>query len=170
MAMSSLPIASVMALITAAGAAIAPASPQPLMPSGLPGHGVVVVSTPQEISLIDVDRAIQMFETTKVPVLGVCETMSYFVCDGCGKKHSIFRSGGGRRVAGRAGVPFLGGVPIDPRVADSGDDGRPIVLSHPDSPAAIAYREIAGAVAAELSILSVERGSYLETFSLEWKP
>jgi ATP-binding protein involved in chromosome partitioning len=134
-----------------------------------PISGAIITTTPQEISLIDVDRAIQMFETTKVPVLGVCETMSYFVCDGCGKKHSIFRSGGGRRVAGRAGVPFLGGVPIDPLVADSGDGGVPILLSHPDSPAALAYREIAGAVAAELSILSVERGSYLETFSLEWK-
>jgi ATP-binding protein involved in chromosome partitioning len=95
--------------------------------------------------------------------------MSSFVCDGCGKEHFIFRRGGGEKIASATGVPFLGGVPIDPRVTEGGDTGKPIVLSHPDSPAAEAYRKIAGAVAAQLSILNVERGQYLESFELEWR-
>ncbi len=134
-----------------------------------PITGAVVCTTPQEISLVDVRRAVAMFETTRVPVLGVCETMSYFVCDQCGKKHFIFRSGGGRRMAERLGVPFLGEVPLDPLVTEGGDQGRPIVIEAPESPAGRAYREIAGAVAAQLSILNVERGHYLESFSLQWK-
>ncbi|MCC6750953.1 MAG: Mrp/NBP35 family ATP-binding protein [Deltaproteobacteria bacterium] len=134
-----------------------------------PITGAVVCTTPQEISLIDVRRGIAMFETTKVPVLGVIETMSYFICDGCNKRHDIFRSGGGERIARRIGVPFLGAVPIDPLVAEDSDTGVPVIVGHPDSPAAKAYRELAGAVAAQLSILNVERGSYLETFSLTWK-
>ena len=104
----------------------------------------------------------------KVPVLGVCESMSYFICDQCEKKHYIFRSGGGERIARSNGVPFLGAIPIDPRVAEGGDTGVPIVVSHPDSPAAIAYKEIAGSVAAQLAVLSIERGSYRESFSLQW--
>jgi ATP-binding protein involved in chromosome partitioning len=134
-----------------------------------PITGAAIVTTPQDISLVDVRRAIAMFETTRVPVLGVCETMSSFVCDGCGKEHFIFRRGGGEKIASATGVPFLGGVPIDPRVTEGGDTGKPIVLSHPDSPAAEAYRKIAGAVAAQLSILNVERGQYLESFELEWR-
>ena len=134
-----------------------------------PISGAVIVTTPQDISLADVRKAISMFETTKVPVLGVVETMSGFVCDGCGKRHDIFSNGGGERIASHVGVPFLGGVPIDPRVVKSGDEGVPIVKSFPDSPAAAAYRDIAGKVAAQLSVLNMERGSYLETFSLKWK-
>jgi ATP-binding protein involved in chromosome partitioning len=134
-----------------------------------PITGAVITTTPQDISLVDVRKAISMFETTKVPVLGVIETMSWFVCDGCGKRHDIFRSGGGQRIADATGVPFLGGVPIDPRVAESGDSGLPVLKSYPDSPAAEAYRDLAGKVAAQLSILNIERGNYLETFSLTWK-
>ncbi len=133
-----------------------------------PLTGALVTTTPQEISLVDVRRAIAMFETTRVPVLGVSETMSFFVCDQCGKRHDIFRSGGGERIAKQTGVPFLGGIPIDPRVTEGGDTGLPIVKGYPDSPAAQAYRELAGSVAAQLSILNVERGNYLETFSLQW--
>lgn len=133
-----------------------------------PISGAVIVTTPQEISVIDVTRAVQMFEATRVPVLGVVETMSYFVCDQCKKRHHIFRSGGGERIAHHAGIPFLGAVPIDPQVAEGGDRGMPIVLDKPESAVARAYTTISGAVAAELSILNMERGSYLESFSLEW--
>jgi ATP-binding protein involved in chromosome partitioning len=134
-----------------------------------PISGAVICTTPQGISLIDVSKALSMFETTKVPVLGVVETMSYFVCDGCDKRHNIFRAGGGEKIANKIGVPFLGAIPIDPRVAECGDDGRPIVAAYADSPAAQAYRELSGAVASQLSILNLERGNYLEQFSVEWK-
>lgn len=83
-----------------------------------PLTGAVITTTPQEISLVDVRRAVAMFETTEVPVLGVCETMSYFVCDGCGKRHDIFRSGGGEKIARIAGISMLATVPIDPTVAE----------------------------------------------------
>jgi ATP-binding protein involved in chromosome partitioning len=133
-----------------------------------PLTGAVIATTPQEISLVDVRRAVAMFETTEVPILGVCETMSYFVCDGCGKRHDIFRSGGGEKIARMAGVPLLAAVPIDPSVAEGGDQGKPIVETHPDSPAGMAYRELADAVEAQLTVLGAERGKYLESFSLDW--
>lgn len=133
-----------------------------------PLSGAVITTTPQEISLVDVRRAIAMFETTEVPILGVCETMSFFVCDGCGKRHDIFRSGGGEKIARMAGVPLLAAVPIDPSVAQGGDLGRPIVETHPDSAAGRAYIELADAVEAQLKSMEADRGKYLESFSLEW--
>lgn len=129
----------------------------------------VLCTTPQDIALVDVAKAVAMFDTTKVPVLGVVETMSYFVCDQCDKRHEIFGSGGGERIAKEAGVPLLGRIPIDPRVVASGDSGRPIVLEAPDSPAAKAYLEVAGQVAARLSTLNVEHDGTLESFSLVWQ-
>lgn len=122
-----------------------------------PLTGAVIVTTPQEIALADVRRAIRMFQATGVPVLGVCETMSYFICDGCGKRHDIFPGNGGRRTAEKAGVPFLGAAPIDPAVAHGGDTGKPILLAQPDSPVAAAYREIASALAARLATLHLMR-------------
>lgn len=133
-----------------------------------PLTGAIITTTPQEISLVDVRRAIAMFEATEVPVLGVCETMSYFVCDGCGKRHDIFRSGGGQKIARVAGVPMLATVPIDPAVAEGGDQGKPIVETHPDSDAAKAYREMADSVETQLKVLTARRGEYLESFSLDW--
>ncbi len=133
-----------------------------------PLTGAIITTTPQEISLVDVRRAVAMFETTEVPILGVCETMSYFICDGCGKRHDIFRSGGGEKIARIAGVPMLATVPIDPSVAEGGDQGKPIVETHPDSPAGRAYLEMAEAVEAQIKVLTARRGEYLESFSLEW--
>ncbi len=134
-----------------------------------PITGALIATTPQEISLVDVRKAIAMFERTKVAPIGVVETMSYFVCDGCGKRHDIFRSGGGRRIAETTGIPLLAEIPIDPRVAAGGDDGVPIVKSHPDAPAAKAYRKLAEGVASRLSVLNMQRGDYLDTFVLDWK-
>jgi len=128
----------------------------------------VICTTPQDISLIDVRKAIAMFETTKVPRLGVVETMSYFVCDGCGKQHALLGEGGGQRIAAEAGLPLLGQIPIDPRVVSGGDRGRPIVVEWPDSPAAEAYRSVAGAIAARLSTLHLDQDGALESFSLGW--
>ena len=105
--------------------------------------GVVMVTTPQDVALIDVVRGIQMFESTHAPIVGVVENMSGYVCPSCGHTEEIFGKGGGESTAQRYGVPFLGSVPIDPRVVRSGDSGRPVVAAHPDSPAAEAFRGMA---------------------------
>ena len=110
-----------------------------------PLTGAVIVTTPQDVSLIDAVKALNMFRQLKTPVLGVIENMSYFVGDD-GKRYEIFRHGGGRKLAAEAGVAFLGEIPIDPRVAESGDAGEPIVRKHPDSPVAKAYLALATAV------------------------
>lgn len=133
-----------------------------------PLSGAVVVTTPQEISLVDVRRAISMFETTEVPIIGICETMSYFECDGCGKRHDIFRSGGGKRIARQTGAPLLVEIPIDPRVAEGGDKGVPIVESAPDSLVAQAFTALAESVAGQLAVLKAEQGERLDSFSLQW--
>lgn len=105
--------------------------------------GVVMVTTPQDVALIDVVRGIQMFESTNAPIIGVVENMSGYVCPSCGHVEEIFGKGGGEATANRYGVPFLGAVPIDPRVVRAGDSGRPVVASHPDSGASVALREVA---------------------------
>jgi ATP-binding protein involved in chromosome partitioning len=134
-----------------------------------PVTGAVIVTTPQEVSLIDVRKAMSMFKTLKVPVLGVIETMSYFVCDQCDKKHMIFRSGGGERLARESGVSLLGTIPIDPRVAVGGDEGRPHVQAFPDAPASQAYIAAAGAAAQQLSILNAQAANVLNQFAVEWQ-
>lgn len=118
-----------------------------------PVTGAVVVTTPQGVALSDVGRAVRMFERLEVPVLGVVENMSGFVCPHCGKVTEIFGKDGGRRLAERMGVPFLGSVPLDPRVVEGGEKGRPIVIAAPDSPGAQALRAIAQQVAARISVL-----------------
>jgi ATP-binding protein involved in chromosome partitioning len=110
-----------------------------------PLTGAVIVTTPQDVSLIDARKGLEMFREVRVPVLGIVENMSYFVGED-GKRYEIFRHGGGHKLAAAAGVPFLGEVPIDPRVAECGDQGVPIVAKYPDSPAAKAYLALAEAV------------------------
>ena len=122
----------------------------------VPIAGAVIVTTPQDISLLDARKGLRMFQQMKVPVLGIVENMSYFICSNCQHRHEIFRSGGGKRAAGELGVPFLGEVPIDPEVVLGGDEGSPIVARNPASPAAKAYIDVAGQVAAKLSILAAE--------------
>jgi ATP-binding protein involved in chromosome partitioning len=122
-----------------------------------PLTGAVVVTTPGEVSLIDARKAVKMFNEVRVPVLGVVENMSYFT-DPAGGKHSIFGVGGGKKLATEAGVPFLGEIPIDPRVAQCVDSGEPIVRRHPDSPVADAYRALAQAVTAEAMRQRAEGG------------
>ena len=114
-----------------------------------PLSGAVIVTTPQDVSLIDARKGLEMFRQVRVPVLGIVENMSYFVGDD-GKRYDIFRHGGGRKLAAEAGVPFLGEIPIDPRVAECGDQGEPIVRKHPDSPVAKAYLALATSVVREL--------------------
>jgi ATP-binding protein involved in chromosome partitioning len=110
-----------------------------------PLTGAVVVTTPGEVSLIDARKGVKMFREVRVPVLGIIENMSYFV-DASGTKTAIFGVGGGMRLAVESNVPFLGELPMDPRVAECGDGGEPIVRKYPDSPVAKAYLALAATV------------------------
>ena len=134
-----------------------------------PISGAVVVTTPQEVSLIDADKGIKMFQQVKVPLLGVVENMSYFICDGCDKKHNIFKQGGGQTLAEKFAIPFLGDVPIVSEVVQGGDSGVPILLSDQASPASVAYKHLAGQVAAQLSINQAKSRQVDSTFELAWK-
>jgi ATP-binding protein involved in chromosome partitioning len=109
--------------------------------------GAVIVTTPQDVSLIDAVKALNMFRQLKAPVLGVVENMSYFVGDD-GKRYEIFRHGGGQKLANESGTAFLGEIPIDPKVAACGDAGEPIVLKAPESTVSMAYQELATRVVA----------------------
>jgi ATP-binding protein involved in chromosome partitioning len=122
------------------------------MAQSVPMAGAVVVTTPQGVSVSDVRKAVGMFRQLNIPLLGVVENMSYFVCGHCNEKTEIFGRGGGQQIATDMAIPFLGQVPIDTRVREGGDEGRPIVVAAPDSPAALAFQEVAGKVAAQISI------------------
>jgi ATP-binding protein involved in chromosome partitioning len=122
----------------------------------IPVAGSVTVTTPQEVAVDDVRRAVAMFGKVKVPVLGVIENMSTHICSNCGHEEAVFGSGGGERVAREAGVPALGRIPLEASIGRSTDDGTPIVAADPDSPAAQRFRDIARRVAGRLSIQSRE--------------
>ena len=110
--------------------------------------GAIIVTTPQEVALMDARKAISMFGKTNVPVLGIVENMSWFLCPGDGKRYDIFGAGGGRREADRLRVPLLGEIPIEPLVRESGDTGRPAVAAHPKSAAAEVFRDLAEKISA----------------------
>ena len=116
----------------------------------VPLAGAVIVSTPQDIALIDARRGVSMFEKMKVPVLGLVENMSYFCCPNCGHNTELFGHGGARKEAEAMGVPFLGEVPLLAAIRASGDEGAPIVASAPESEAAQAFRRIAHTTAQAL--------------------
>lgn len=118
----------------------------------VPVQGAVLVTTPQEVSVIDVRRALRMFETVAVPVLGIIENMSYFVAPDTGTRYNIFGEGGGQRLAEQYGVPFLGQIPLGIEVREGGDRGVPVVVSQPDSPQTKAFRRVAEEVARQVSI------------------
>jgi len=121
------------------------------MTQSVPVAGAVVVTTPQGVSVSDVRKAVAMFRQLNIPVLGVIENMSYFLCGHCQERTEIFGHGGGAKMAEDMGIPMLGEIPIDTRVRAGGDEGRPIVSAAPDAPAAKAFLDIAGRVAAEIS-------------------
>jgi ATP-binding protein involved in chromosome partitioning len=121
------------------------------MAQQVPLKGAVIVSTPQDLALIDARRGIAMFKRVNVPVLGIVENMSYFLCPQCGTRSDIFGHGGARHEAERLGVPFLGEVPLEMSIRETSDSGLPIVAGKPDSPEARAYRAIAERVRDELS-------------------
>ena len=116
------------------------------MAQQVPLKGAVIVSTPQDLALIDARRGIAMFRRVNVPVLGIVENMSYFLCPHCGGRTDIFGHGGARHEAERLGVPFLGEVPLDMEIREKSDAGLPVVATVPDGPHAKVYREIAARV------------------------
>jgi ATP-binding protein involved in chromosome partitioning len=116
------------------------------MAQAVPLRGAVIVSTPQDLALIDARRGVAMFHKVNVPVLGIVENMSYFLCPNCGTQSDIFGHGGARREAERMGVPFLGEVPLHMDIRERSDAGLPVVASMPDGPHAGIYRTIAAQV------------------------
>jgi ATP-binding protein involved in chromosome partitioning len=115
--------------------------------------GAAVVTTPQAVALADVVRAKRMFDKVNIPTLGLIENMASFICPNCNTTHDIFARGGGERAASQLDIPFLGSIPIDPRIRAGGDAGAPMVVTHPDSPASQAFRDIAGQLVAKISVM-----------------
>ncbi len=117
----------------------------------VPLSGAVIVTTPQDVSIADVSRGIQMFTQLRLPVLGVIENMSGFICPHCGERTDVFGTGGGRQLAEASGLRFLGEVPLDPRVRVGGGDGQPLMAAAPASPMGLVFRGVAEQIAAEIS-------------------
>jgi ATP-binding protein involved in chromosome partitioning len=117
----------------------------------LPLSGGIIVTLPQKVSLEDARRGLEMFRTMDIPVLGIVENMSYLELPD-GAKMDVFGQGGGKQLARASGVPFIGSVPLDPHVRESGDAGVPIVIAHPDSAAATAFVNAAEDLAAKISV------------------
>ncbi len=122
-----------------------------------PLSGAVVVTTPQDVALEDVNRAVRMFEEVKVPVLGVVENMSYHTCAKCGHREEVFSHGGGKEAAKRYKVEFLGEIPLISDIRAAGDKGMPIVAAQPDSAPAKSFRSIARAVMAQLAVKATKK-------------
>ena len=131
----------------------------------VPVQGAVLVTTPQEVAMADVRKAFNMFEQVHIPVLGIVENMSYFICPNCSEQHDIFGSGGGELLARKFGTELLGQVPISVSVREAGDIGIPVVIGAPESQQAIAFSDIAERVAAQVSIAAMKGGA-LPTISI----
>jgi ATP-binding protein involved in chromosome partitioning len=134
-----------------------------------PMAGAVVVTTPQEVALADCRKGLAMFDSVGVPVVGVVENMSYFICDECGKHHHIFREGGGERIAQKWGVPLIAKIPLEPAVAGCGDEGTPAVLCYPNSESAKAFMQAADATVRTLSMFASEGDGVLKTFNYDFE-
>lgn len=129
----------------------------------IPLTGAVIVTTPQEVSLIDARKGLKMFSKVNVPVFGIVENMSYFIAPDTGNKYDIFGSGGGEKLSKELEVPFLGGIPIDPRIRIGGDKGLPIVIDDPDSKHAKIIQDISRNLAAQINIANLNsEGSKIE--------
>lgn len=122
----------------------------------VPITGVIIVSTPQDVALSDVKKGINMFKKVDVPILGIIENMSYFLCPSCGHRSEIFSHGGALREAVAAGMNFLGHIPLDTTICENADAGTPIVVALPDSPQTAVYRQIAAKVAAQVATRQFE--------------
>jgi ATP-binding protein involved in chromosome partitioning len=108
----------------------------------VPLTGAILVTTPQDLALLDVKKGAEMFKTVHAPLLGIVENMSFFVCPDCGKQTDVFRQGGGQKESERLGIPLLGRIPLDTAVCDGGDTGVPLVIGQPDSNAADEFQKV----------------------------
>jgi ATP-binding protein involved in chromosome partitioning len=126
----------------------------------LPLSGGVIVTLPQQVSLDDARRGLEMFRQLDIHIFGVVENMSYLELPD-GTKMDVFGTGGGQRLANESGVPFIGTIPMDPAVRTGGDRGIPVVISDPDSPVAKALTAIAEDVAAKISVAAVQQSSFI---------
>ena len=120
------------------------------MAQQVPLSGAVIVSTPQDLALIDARKAVTMFRKVEIPLLGLVENMSHFICPNCGTAHDIFGHGGARQEAGKIGVPFLGEVPLAMTIRETSDAGTPVTISAPEGAHAKVYREIATKISEQL--------------------
>jgi ATP-binding protein involved in chromosome partitioning len=127
----------------------------------VPLAGVIIVSQPQDVSLAIALKALKAFQSLKAPILGILENMSYFICDNCDTRHDIFSHGGARKVAEQYEVPFLGEIPLAMDIRESSDAGVPVVALKPESPQAIAFTDVAKALAAQISIRAARRRSVI---------
>lgn len=117
----------------------------------VPLTGALLVTTPQDLALLDVRKGAEMFKTVNAPLLGIVENMSFFVCPECGTQTDIFRQGGGQKESERLGIPLLGHIPLDPIICDAGDTGVPLVIGRPETKAAEEFQSVAAAVIENLS-------------------
>ncbi|MGC2200686.1 MAG: Mrp/NBP35 family ATP-binding protein, partial [Stellaceae bacterium] len=127
------------------------------MAQQVPLAGAVIVSTPQDIALLDARKGLNMFKQVDVPVLGIVENMSYFLCPHCGGRSEIFSHGGAREEARRLGTEFLGEVPLDLKIRETSDGGTPITVADPDNPHAIVFRQMAARIWDKVAGADAER-------------
>jgi len=125
----------------------------------IPVAGAVIVTTPQDIALLDARKGLKMFEKVNVPVLGIVENMSIHICSGCGHEEHIFGTGGGEKMASEYAVDFLGALPLDIGIREQADNGKPTVVADPDSRISEIYREISRRVTAKLALQSKDYSS-----------
>jgi ATP-binding protein involved in chromosome partitioning len=137
------------------------------MSQRVPLSGAVIVTTPQDLALLDARKGLRMFQKVEVPVLGVVENMSVHVCSNCGHTEHIFGAGGGERMAQQYGVELLAQLPLDIRIREHTDSGKPLVVAEPQGALAMAYIDMARTVAARLSRISREQGASFPTISVE---
>jgi ATP-binding protein involved in chromosome partitioning len=133
----------------------------------VPVAGAVIVTTPQDIALADARKGLKMFEKVSVPVLGIVENMSIYVCSNCGHAEHIFGAGGGARMAEQYGVKLLGELPLDAHIREEADNGRPTVVAAPGTPRAKAYFDMARRTAAALAVRSKDRSSVFPKIVIE---
>ncbi|HBH35399.1 MAG TPA: iron-sulfur cluster carrier protein ApbC [Gammaproteobacteria bacterium] len=133
----------------------------------VPVSGAIVVTTPQEIALLDARKGFKMFEKVEVPILGIVENMSTHICSKCGEVEAIFGEGGGQRMAEEYGVDFLGGLPLDKSIREGTDTGKPSVVADPESAVAKIYREIARKAAAKLALQAKSYASKFPNIVIE---
>jgi ATP-binding protein involved in chromosome partitioning len=132
----------------------------------IPVSGAVIVSTPQDIALLDAQRGLTMFRKVGIPVLGIIENMSIHICSNCGHQEHLFGAGGGSRMAEQYQTELLGSLPLDMQIREQADSGKPLVLAQPEHPAATLYRDLAVRVAGRLALLSRDYSSRFPTISI----